>query len=264
MSFLSGITHAASSVAQSVGHTAGSVGNKIVKEVKKDAPVVGGALKSFGKTALNETKKDGPSALKVAGVVAASSAGFAVGGPLGAAAAGGLASAGLSAADQEIRNGKVDWGQVAIDGAAGAIPGGGGLAGKAAVKLGERFGIQGVKRLATSQSAKAVLARSVSKGAVNGSLAGARYRFADTSYLDWKNNGNIDPAHSFQDAARGAFAGAIGGGFAGGLTGRAAQSTPAEEGAPIPVDVVSQASGGFFKSLLNHELDQHRILDLQA
>ena len=75
-----------------------------------------------------------------------------VGGPLGMM----LVSAGADTIVQKFTTGTVDWGQVAISGVAGAIPGGGGVAGKV-----------GAKALMTTVRQGAV------SGAAGGSMSGA-------------------------------------------------------------------------------------------
>jgi len=71
-----------------------------------------------------------------------------VGGPVGMM----LVSAGADTIIQKATTGKVDWGQVAISGVAGAIPGGGAVVGKAGVKI---------------------LATAMKRGAISGSAGGS-------------------------------------------------------------------------------------------
>jgi protein-tyrosine phosphatase len=147
----------------------------------------------------------GKEALKIGAIVGASVLGGVFLGPVGAVLAGSITSGAVSAIDQKVSKGKIDWGTVAIDTALGAIPGG---AGSTIVKAGQRM------------LGKEVLKAGIKKGAVIGSIDGALMGYAGgtahSAYDSYKKTGELNLSEANRAGLGSILPGAIGGAIAGG------------------------------------------------
>jgi hypothetical protein len=187
-----------------------SLGEYLKKPIKPNA--------TGNKAPINPIKE----AAKAVVTLAASTAGFALGGLPLALVAGCLAGGSLSAIDSRLTEGAVDWGRTALDGALGAIPAGWRYGSRLAA-----FAIRGTTGTAT-------VLRGVVQGALDGGLLAAlatglkgawNQTQAEGWHLDQWNIGKV-----FNDtviaAGWGATGGALTGGALGGLYGVAPKANP--------------------------------------